>query len=106
MSQPLALLEEQYLTLMRNLGDLLKACQDEKQRDSVRTAYTTARDNFRKAQNQVFDENNAQVKALTAKLDTRQKEMTAALGHLEQIAGVLDTIAAAVKVGTSLAALV
>ncbi len=98
-------LKELYFSLDRNFARLFAACQTNEQRDQLRRDYATARDNFQRAVNLVFQENNDAVKSLTTELSAAQSDINRALENLQDIAALLQMIAKTVQVGSSLVAL-
>lgn len=105
MSESLAVLQEQYFTLMDNLPALLKAARDDQQRRDIKTQYQQAQLNFLEAQNRVLDANDPKVQQATKDARAHQKSMKAALERLEDVAKVLDIITGAVSAGTHLASM-
>ena len=105
MNDTLRALEQQYFALRSNRDDLLSACTADEQRQQVIDIYKEAQTNYFKAINAVFDENEPQIKALTAEVQLAQKQLETALEDLRNIAKTLKVITAAVRLGTSLVAL-
>ncbi len=102
MSESLAVLEDQYFTLKRNLANLLDACKEDRQREELQAQYRAARGNYWKAQNQVLAANTPLVLEATASAGAAQKQMEQALEHLEDMTKTLDVIGGAVTAGTRL----
>ena len=105
MNDTLRALEQQYFTLRSNRDDLLSACTADEQRQQVIDIYKEAQTNYFKAINAAFDENEPQIKALTAEVQLAQKQLETALEDLRNIAKTLKVITAAVRLGTYLVAL-
>lgn len=105
MSEPLKELEDQYFLLRQNFQDLFNACQTEAQREELRIRFATSRRNYQLSINRIFDENSAQVEDLLARMKLATDQIDASLENLQNIVAVLGVITAAVKVGSSLAAL-
>jgi len=102
MSESLAVLENQYFTLKRNLSALLEACKDDKQREDAQTQYRLARGNYWQAQDKILNDNDPKVQQAAAQASAEQQKMEQALEHLEDVAKTLDIIAGAVSAGTHL----
>jgi septal ring factor EnvC (AmiA/AmiB activator) len=102
MSETFDALEQLYFTLKGNFGELQAACQTDQQRSSLKTAYAAARDNYNRAMNKMFDENEAAVAALRCELQDKQQQIETSLANLQEAGTVIDTITAAVTVGTKL----
>ena len=98
-------LERQYFTIKSNFNRLLFACQTDDQRNELRAAYANSRDNYNKAMNQIFDDNDTAIDALRSELSNSQQQIEDSLTNLQEISKVIDTITAAVSVGTRLVAI-
>lgn len=95
-------LEEQYLFLDRNFNRLFAACTTDDQKNQLRRAYVNARDNFWEARLRIFMENDPLVEELNSQLKAAKERIEDMLGNLKQIVQVLNTITAAVQLGSSL----
>lgn len=98
-------LQEQYFTLMDNFNRLMAACQTDEQRNALRAAYAQSRDNYNAAINNILNANDPNIDALQAELKSSQGKVEDSLTNLQDISAVIDTIGAAVAVGTKLVTL-
>jgi hypothetical protein len=104
MQSALAELETTYVTIQAQIGLLLAACQTKEQRDDLTSKYVAARSAYWSCINKAFHDDDPAVIALTTELDAQNKQVKAAVQQIGNIKTVIDTIAQAVSVGTSLAA--
>jgi hypothetical protein len=95
-------LEQLYALLDENFDDLFAACKTKAQRNALRRAYVTARDNFYEAQNRIFRENDPLVSSMTRDLKEAKERIEGMLADLKTIVKVLDAITAGVNLGSSL----
>lgn len=102
MSESLAVLQEQYLTLKKSLPGLLDAAQDKEQRKALRAQYRKARKNYHEVQNKILTESGPKVREAAAAARANQKKMEEALQNLQDVAKALDVIAGAVSAGAHL----
>ena len=104
-SPSLAALQEQYFYLDRNFNRLFMATKTDEDRDTLRTDYVQARDNYWKARAQRFNDDDPMVEDLQQKVAAAQKEIERAGERLDDVAALLDTITAAVSLGSRLLSL-
>jgi biopolymer transport protein ExbB/TolQ len=105
MSETFDVLKEQFFSLEEHFDDLLAASATEDQRTALRNAFAQSRDNFNKAANKILDDNDPQVEELRDELKDKQSEIDHSLANLKTITQVIDTITAAVDVGTKIVSL-
>lgn len=105
MNEPLRELEDQYFVLRQNFEDVFDACQTEVQRDELRRRFATSRRNYQLSINKLFNESDQEVEDLLVQMKDATEQINASLQGLQNIVAVLGVITAAVKVGSTLAAL-
>lgn len=104
-SPTFATLEAQYFYLDKNFNRLFMATTTDDQRDTLRNDYVQARENYWKARNQRFHDDDPMVADLQQKAAAAQQEITKAGAHLDDVAGVLTLITNAVNLGSRLVSL-
>lgn len=104
-SPSLAALQEQYFYLDRNFNRLFMATKTEEERDTLRTDYVQARDNYWKARAQRFNDDDPMVDDLQQKVTAAQRDIERAGERLDDVASLLDTITTAVNLGSRLVSL-
>lgn len=104
-SGSLAALQEQYFYLDKNFNRLFMAATSDEQRDTVRTDYVQARDNYWQARARRFADEDPMVADLQKRIAAAQKEIVRAGKKLDDVAGVLGLITNAVNLGSQLVAL-
>lgn len=104
-SASFAALQEQYFYLDRNFNRLFMATTTDEERDTLRTDYVQARDNYWKARTQRFNDADPMVDELQQKVAAAQQQIERSMERLDDVAGVLDTITAAVNLGSRLVSL-
>lgn len=105
MNEPLRELEDQYFALRQNFEEFFDACQTDAQRDELRRRFATSRRNYQLSINKLFNESDQEVEDLLVKMKDGTEQINASLQNLQNIVAVLAVITAAVKVGSTLAAL-
>ncbi len=100
-----AMLQEQYFYLDRNFNRLFAAATTDELRDTLRTDYVQARDNYWKARGQRFNEDDPMVQDLQQKVGAAQQRIEKAGKRLENVAGFLDLVTEAVNLGSRLVSL-
>lgn len=104
-SPSLAALQEQYFYLDRNFNRLFLATKTDDERDTLRTDYVQARENYWQARNQRFNDDDPMVQDLQQKVATAQRRIERGGQRLDDVAGLLDAITAAVNLGSRLVSL-
>lgn len=105
MGDALNSLETQYLFLTVNLESMLAACNTDDQRNQIRVQYVQARRNYWDSINQIFHDDDPAIEHLVGQMKTAQDSLQAMTQDLANIAGVINTITTAVKIGTALASM-
>ncbi|HEX2165383.1 MAG TPA: hypothetical protein VHM02_15685 [Thermoanaerobaculia bacterium] len=104
-SASLASLQEQYFYLDKSFNRLFLATTSDEQRNTLRTDYVQARDNYWHARTRSFNDDDPMVADLQKRIGAAQKEIARAGRKLDDVAGVLDLITNAVNLGSRLVAL-
>src|ERR1041385_7827183 len=105
MNEPLRVLRDQYFLWRQNFEDLFNACQTDDQRDELRRRFATSRRNYQLSINKIFNESDQEVEDLIVRMKDGTDAINSSLQNLQNLVSVLSVITAAVKVGSSLAAL-
>ena len=95
-------LEHQYSMINRNFNTLFADCETESQRNNLRESIVIARKNFRTARYRIFHENDPIVASITTQLIDINAQIEGMIEDYETVVGVLKTISAGVKLGSSL----
>ena len=98
-------IQQTYFQIEENFNSLYLACENEKQRDQLRSAYSVAFMNYAAAKQKVFHDNDPQVKTLLDQLDSAQTEIKKMLDGEKKIGKILNLISAAVHLSSSLISL-
>ena len=102
MSETFDQIEKQYFTVKGRFNDLISACKTDEQRGALQADYASLRDNYNKAMNQRFEDNDPAIATLRSELRKRQEEIECSLKNLQDITAVIDSISSAVRIGTKL----
>lgn len=95
-------LKDLYFLLDRNFNKIFAACKNDDERDLLRQAYVTSRDNFWEARNRIFVENDPHIVALNTELKAVDTDIKASLKAMKDAAKVLALVASAVRLGSTL----
>jgi chromosome segregation ATPase len=99
-------IEKQYFSVKGRFNDLIAACKTDEQRAALQAAYASLRDNYNKAMNQRFEDNDPAIATLRSELQRGQEEIERSLTNLKDITAVIDSISSAVSIGTKLVEIV
>jgi hypothetical protein len=94
-----------YSQLDDNRDAIFAACATDAQRAQFRALFAAAREAYFDALDKAFDVNNPTVQTLTQQLDTTNKDIQGQVTALKDVVAFLNTVAAAVKLATTLAKL-
>jgi hypothetical protein len=100
-----AMLQKQYFYLDQNFNRLFAATTTDDERDTLRTDYVQARDNYWKARGQRFNDDDPMVQELQQKVGAAQQQIEKAGQRLDDVAGFLDLVTNAVNLGSRLVSL-
>ena len=95
-------LKEQYFTIDRNFNRTFGECENDTQKNQLRRAYTTSRDNFWEARRRIFIEDDPLVEQINDELKKTNEVIKEMLADLHDIVQTLDTISSGVKLGSTL----
>ena len=90
MGNSLQALENQYILLTQNLGDMIDACTSQQQKDDINAQYLACRRNYWNNIHKVFHDNDPTVVGLVDQMKTEQGKILDTLKHLNQIAKVTN----------------
>lgn len=95
-------LKEQYFTIDQNFNKAFSECENETQKNQLRRAYVSSRDNFWEARRRIFIEDDPLVEQINNDLEKANDAIKEMLADLRDIVVTLDTISSGVKLGSSL----
>jgi len=98
-------LEAQYIFLTQHLVATLAACQNDDQRNQIRTQYVISRRNYWNAINQVFHDDDPAIEQMVGQMKLAQDSLQKMTQDLADVARVITAITTAVKIGTELASM-
>jgi esterase/lipase len=102
MGDALSALEALYFGLQQQVGMLTLAATTQAQKDAFMTQYVKARTDYWACVNKMFHEDDPQVAALTAQLNTLNDQVTKSEKEMGDISKVIDVITQAVTVADQL----
>lgn len=105
MQDPMAVLEQNYITIQDQVNMLSLSC-NQPERDALNTQLVAARSAYWACVNKAFHDDDPQVVALTAELKQQTQAIKDAVQNMGNIAKVRDQITTAVGTAAKLAALV
>ena len=105
MSDALDALKDNYFYLTDNLDDLLDRCQTAAQKQQLKADYQQATLSFYQARNKVFQANDANITQAITQLKAAQTSLQKMTQELADVAGILNAISTAVRIGTELASM-
>lgn len=105
MQDPMAVLEQNYITIQDQVNMLSLSC-NQAERDDLNAQLVAARSAYWSCVNKAFHDDDPKVVALTAQLKQQTQAIKGAVQNMGEIASVLDQITTAVNTASKLAALV
>lgn len=105
MSDALDALKENYFYLTDNMDDLLDRCQTAAQKQQLKADYQQATLSFYQARNKAFQDNDANITQTVTQLKAAQTSLQKMAQELADVAGILNAISTAVRIGTELASM-
>jgi hypothetical protein len=97
-------LENLYFLLRSSLSTLQAQGATPDQLDQLRTQIVLARTNYWTAINNIFHDDDPEVRTLTSQLNAEQLTLAATIKNLNDVAKVIDAITKAVDIGSELVA--
>lgn len=102
MNPSLEALENQYFLLRESLSTLTAQGATPQQLDQLRSQIVRSRTNYWSAVNSILHDDDPEVRNLVSQLNAEQLTLTATIGHLGDIAKVLQAITKAVDIGSQI----
>ena len=102
MGDALNAVESLYFAAQSSLNDMLAACQDDDQRDAIKTRYIATRQNYWTCINKTFHEDDPGLQSLESDAKTTCDAIKRIDDQLGDIAKVLKILDQAVSVGSEI----
>lgn len=103
MDGALSAVENIYFSIQSSLNDMLAACHTDDERNTIRTKYIAARQNYWQCINKTFHEDDPEVQALVTQAKSVSTDIKNISDKLGDISKVIDVLSVAVSVGSQIA---
>lgn len=103
MGGALGAVETLYFSLQTRLADMLDAARTDADRDTIKSQYVLARQNYWQCVNKTFHEDDPALQALVTQAKTVADEVTHIDNQLNDITKVIAVVKQAVSIGSQIA---